>query len=321
MAPDSQSKVFKRRTEASDAGERLDVLVASMADVTRSRAGALIRDGQVQVDDVAQRKAGFRLKPGMQVRAEIPAAAPTAVEAEDIELRIVYQDADLAVVFKPSGMVVHPAAGNAHGTMVNALLARLDNLSGIGGEIRPGIVHRIDKDTSGLLLVAKNDKAHVCLSDQIRAHTVQRAYRAIVIGGFRQDQGVIDAPIGRHPVDRKKMAIVEGGRSACTHWQVLEPLRGATLIEARLTTGRTHQIRVHMASIGHPVLGDPLYGPKKSPYPVSGGQLLHAFRIGFVHPSTGEEMLFEAPPEPRFEDWLRRLRQTAGVLKQHPSGC
>ena len=290
------------------AGERLDVFAAALADLTRSRTGALIRSGCVLVDGLAQNKAGFKLRPGMRVRIEIPQAAPAKVEAEDIELQILYQDEDLAVVFKPSGMVVHPAAGNENGTLVNALLRHLDNLSGIGGEIRPGIVHRIDKDTSGLLLVAKNDKSHVALSAQIKAHTVQRAYRAIVIGNFKQAEGTVEAPIGRHPTDRKKMAIVPDGRPACTHWTVLEPLRGATLIEARLTTGRTHQIRVHMASIGHPVLGDPVYGPKKSPYPVEGGQLLHAFRIGFVHPSTGEEMLFEAPPESRFVNWLCRLK-------------
>lgn len=289
-------------------GERLDVFVAMLADITRSRAGALIREGRVQVDGIVQAKTGFKLKAGNAVSVEIPQAAPATVEAEDIDLNILYQDADVAVVFKPSGMVVHPAAGNESGTLVNALLKHLDNLSGIGGEIRPGIVHRIDKDTSGLLLVAKNDKSHVSLSEQIKAHTVHRAYRAIVIGGFRQDSGTVDAPIGRHPTDRKKMAIVPDGRNACTHWTVLEPLKGASLIEARLTTGRTHQIRVHMASIGHPVLGDPVYGPKKSPYPVSGGQLLHAYRIGFVHPTTGEEMIFEAPPEPRFENWLRKLR-------------
>lgn len=289
-------------------GERLDVFVAMLADITRSRAGALIREERVQVDGIVQAKTGFKLKAGNAVSVEIPQAAPATVEAEDIDLNILYQDADVAVVFKPSGMVVHPAAGNESGTLVNALLKHLDNLSGIGGEIRPGIVHRIDKDTSGLLLVAKNDKSHVSLSEQIKAHTVHRAYRAIVIGGFRQDSGTVDAPIGRHPTDRKKMAIVPDGRNACTHWTVLEPLKGASLIEARLTTGRTHQIRVHMASIGHPVLGDPVYGPKKSPYPVSGGQLLHAYRIGFVHPTTGEEMIFEAPPEPRFENWLRKLR-------------
>ena len=295
-----QRRILEATVPPEQAGERLDVFAAALADATRSRAGALIKDGCVFVDGAAQVKAGFK-------RVTIPEAALSAVEAEDIDIDILYQDDDLAVVYKPSGMVVHPAAGNESGTLVNALLKHLDNLSGIGGEIRPGIVHRIDKDTSGLLLVAKNDFSHVHLSEQIKAHTVQRAYKAILIGRMKEDEGTIDAPIGRHPTDRKKMAIVPDGRNACTHWTVLEPLRGATLIEARLTTGRTHQIRVHMASVGHPVLGDPVYGPKKSPYPVTGGQLLHAFRIGFVHPTTGEHMLFEAEPEPRFTEWLRKL--------------
>ena len=287
---------------------RLDVFAAEAADITRSRAGALIREGCVLVNGSRQAKAGCKLRAGDRVTVRIPEAEPASVEAEDIDLDILYQDADVAVVFKPSGMVVHPAAGNERGTLVNALLKHLDNLSGIGGEIRPGIVHRIDKDTSGLLLVAKNDRAHVSLSDQIRAHSVHRAYQAIVIGNLRDDEGFVDAPIGRHPTDRKRMAVVPGGREARTNWRVLERLRGATLIEARLTTGRTHQIRVHMASIGHPVLGDPVYGPKKSPYPVAGGQLLHAFQIGFVHPVTGEEMRFTSPPEPRFLEWLEKLR-------------
>ncbi len=287
---------------------RLDVFAAEAADITRSRAGALIREGCVLVNGSQQAKAGCKLRAGDRVTVRIPEAEPASVEAEDIDLDILYQDADVAVVFKPSGMVVHPAAGNERGTLVNALLKHLDNLSGIGGEIRPGIVHRIDKDTSGLLLVAKNDRAHVSLSDQIRAHSVHRAYQAIVIGNLRDDEGFVDAPIGRHPTDRKRMAVVPGGREARTNWRVLERLRGATLIEARLTTGRTHQIRVHMASIGHPVLGDPVYGPKRSPYPVAGGQLLHAFQIGFVHPVTGEEMRFTAPPEPRFLEWLEKLR-------------
>ena len=244
----------------------------------------------------------------MVVELTLPEVRPVGLTAQDLPLEVVYQDEDLAVVYKPSGMVVHPAAGNPDGTMVNALMMKLDGLSGIGGELRPGIVHRIDKDTSGLLLVAKNDRSHIMLSEQIKAHTVERAYRAIVIGRLKEPEGDVDGPIGRHPVDRKKMAIVPDGREAHTHWTVLEPLRGATLIEARLTTGRTHQIRVHMASIGHPVLGDPVYGPKKSPYPVTGGQLLHAFRLGFVHPSTGEKMLFEAPPEERFMNWVEKLR-------------
>ena len=297
---------FERVVEAD--GERLDVFASALAEVTRSRAGALIREGRVRVNGELQEKAGFRLKPGMRVSVEVPEAVPAKAQPEDIDLEIVYQDQDVAVVFKPSGMVVHPAAGNETGTLVNALLRHLDNLSGIGGEIRPGIVHRIDKDTSGLLLVAKNDMAHVSLSEQIKAHSVHRVYRAIVIGGFREDEGTVDAPIGRHPTDRKKMAIVPGGRSAVTHWRVLERLRGATLVECRLTTGRTHQIRVHMASIGHPVLGDPVYGPKRSPWPVAGGQLLHACSIGFVHPRTGEELRFEAEPEARFATWLQKLR-------------
>lgn len=304
----AEKQIFTQIIDENQAGERLDVLTASLADVTRSRAGTLIRDGLVLVGGVPQTKAGFKPRCGDELRVELPEAAPARVEAQDIPLEILYQDADLAVVYKPSGMVVHPAAGNPDGTMVNALLQHLDRLSGIGGEIRPGIVHRIDKDTSGLLLVAKNDFSHASLSEQIKAHSVQRAYMAIVQGGMRQECGTVEGPIGRHPSDRKKMAIVSGGRDAVTHWRVLEPLKGATLLECRLTTGRTHQIRVHMASIGHPLLGDPLYGPKKMPYPVQGGQLLHAFRIGFVHPRTGKEMLFEAPPEARFLDWQRRLK-------------
>lgn len=305
----SESQVFHRIVSDEQSGERLDMLAAFVAEITRSRAGALIRDGLVSVNGEVQSKGGFKLKSGDEISVIRPKAAPSRVEAQDIDLRILYQDEDLAVVYKPSGMVVHPAAGNPDGTMVNALLRHLDHLSGIGGEIRPGIVHRIDKDTSGLLLVAKNDKSHLSLSEQIKAHSVQRAYIAIVQGGMRNDSGTVDGPIGRHPIDRKKMAIVANGREAVTHWKLLEPLKGASLLECQLTTGRTHQIRVHMASIGHPLLGDPLYGPKKMPYPVQGGQLLHAFRIGFVHPRTGKEMLFEAPPEARFLEWQRKLQK------------
>ena len=294
--------------ELDKVGERLDVLLSENTDLSRSRIGGLIKEGHVLLNGEAPSKAGVKLKLNDRIELTIPDAAPVETIAQDIPIDVLYQDEDLAVVYKPSGMVVHPAAGNPDGTLVNALLAKLDSLSGIGGEIRPGIVHRIDKDTSGLLLVAKNDFSHASLSEQIKEHSVQRAYMAIVQGGFRQDSGSVEVPIGRHPVDRKKMAIVEGGRDACTHWEVKEHLKGATLLECRLTTGRTHQIRVHMASIGHPLLGDPLYGPKKMPYNISGGQLLHAFRIGFVHPRTGEEMLFEAAPEKRFENWLKKLR-------------
>lgn len=303
----AESHIFTCTVDNAQASERLDVLASVLAEVTRSRAGALIKDGLVLVNGAAQTKAGFKLKAGDEISVTLPEAEPSHVEAQDIDINILYQDEDLAVVYKPSGMVVHPAAGNPDGTLVNALLKHLDHLSGIGGEIRPGIVHRIDKDTSGLLLVAKNDMSHLSLSEQIKAHTVHRAYMAIVQGNMREDSGTVEGPIGRHPTDRKKMAIVPGGREATTHWKVLESLKGATLLECRLTTGRTHQIRVHMTSTGHPLLGDPLYGPKKMPYPVHGGQLLHAFRIGFVHPRTGEEMLFEAPPEARFLEWQRKL--------------
>ncbi|MBR3505184.1 MAG: RluA family pseudouridine synthase [Clostridia bacterium] len=296
------------RVEADAEKKRLDVFLAEKNDFTRSRAEKLIREGAVRIDGQAALKPGLALRAGMQIELTLPEVKPVGLTAQDLPLDVVYQDDDLAVVYKPSGMVVHPAAGNPDGTMVNALMMKLDGLSGIGGELRPGIVHRIDKDTSGLLLVAKNDRSHLMLSEQIKAHTIERAYRAIVIGHMKEAEGDVEGPIGRHPTDRKKMAIVPGGREAHTHWRALEELRGATLIEARLTTGRTHQIRVHMASIGHPVLGDPVYGPKKSPYPVEGGQLLHAFRLGFVHPSTGEKMLLEAPPEKRFLDWLEKLR-------------
>lgn len=292
----------------ADTPERLDVYCSRLAEITRSRASALIAEGRVSVNGAVAAKPGFSLRGGESVRVDMPTPAPSVAVAQDLPLRVLYQDDDLAVVYKPSGMVVHPAAGNPDGTLVNALLWGLDGLSGIGGVMRPGIVHRIDKDTSGLLLVAKNDKAHLSLSEQIGEHSVERAYKAIVLGHMRECQGDIDLPLGRHPHDRKKYAVVPGGKEAFTHWETLEELRQCTLIEARLKTGRTHQIRVHMAHIGHSVLGDPVYGPKKPPFAVAGGQLLHAYRIAFTHPVTGERMRFEAEPEPRFLEWLDRLR-------------
>ena len=291
----------------AETADRLDVIVAAAADVTRSRAAALIKEGRVLADGSVRQKAGFDVKPGMEIEINVPDAAPAKAVAQDIDIDVIYQDSDLAVVFKPSGMVAHPAAGNPDGTLVNALLNKLDSLSGIGGEMRPGLVHRIDKDTSGLLLIAKNDKAHLFLSEQIAAHTVERAYLAILEGRLKTETGFVDAPIGRHPSDRKKMAIVPGGREARTNWHVLEELKSASLVECVLTTGRTHQIRVHMASKGHPVLGDPVYAHKGMSDKVSGGQLLHAYKIGFTHPTTGERMLFTAPPEDRFVSWYKKL--------------
>lgn len=289
---------------------RLDVFVAQAAQVTRSRAAGLIEQGAVLVNGLQPAKAGYALHGGETIAIDLPAIKPAMAAAQDIPLNIVYQDADVAVVFKPSGMVVHPAAGNPDGTLVNALLWHLDALSGVGGVLRPGIVHRIDRDTSGLLLVAKNDRAHLSLSEQIAAHSVERVYQAIVLGHMKEDSGDIDAPLGRHPTDRKKFAVVKGGKEAFTHWEQKELLRGAALLECRLKTGRTHQIRVHMASIGHPLLGDPVYGPKKPPYPVEGGQLLHACSIAFTHPTTGERLHFYAEPEERFVYWLAKLRSS-----------
>ena len=240
---------------------------------------------------------------------EIPPARPLEVAAQAIPLDIVYEDGDLLVVNKPKGMVVHPAAGNEDGTLVNALLYHCgDSLSGINGVIRPGIVHRIDKDTSGLLIVAKNDAAHRSLAEQIKAHSFTREYQAVVYGRIRED-GTVNAPIARHPQERKRMAVIQSPsvREAVTHYFVVRHFSGFTQLRLRLETGRTHQIRVHMAYIGHPVAGDPVYGPKKVIAPL-GGQCLHAGLIGFVHPRTGEYMEFEAPLPPYFTDFIKTLR-------------
>ena len=286
---------------------RLDAVAGDLCEMTRSQVEKLIRQGSAEVNGAVAAKPSLGVKPGDEILLRVPDPKPTQMEAQDIPLNILYQDSDLAVVYKPSGMTVHPGAGTPDGTMANALLCALDGLSSVGGVERPGIVHRIDKDTSGLLLVAKNDKSHLFLSEQIGAHTVERAYLALAYGSFKEDEGVINAPIGRCPADRKKMAIVPGGKEAVTHYRVLERYNRCALVECRLETGRTHQIRVHLTAKGHPLLGDPVYGPKKPYYNIEGGQLLHACRIGFVHPTTGESMRFEAPPEPRFLHWQEKL--------------
>ena len=295
-------------TLVADRPGRLDAVAAALSEVTRSQVERLIRSGAVEVNGAVEEKPSRPVAPGDALTLNLPDPRPTQLEAQDIPLRILYQDGDLAVVYKPSGMTVHPGAGTPDGTLANSLLRALDGVSHVGGVERPGIVHRIDKDTSGLLLVAKNDKSHLSLSQQIAEHTVDRAYLAVCYGRFSQEVGEITGPIGRSPSDRKKMAIVPGGKPAVTRYRVLEQFDRCALVECTLLTGRTHQIRVHMTAKGHPLLGDPVYGPKKPPYNVEGGQLLHAFRIGFTHPSTGERMLFEAPPEERFTQWLDRLR-------------
>lgn len=292
-------------------GQRLDKLLANaLPDLTRSAVQNLIAQGLVEAGGRKAAK-NAKLPVGAQLTVTLPDPKPLAAQAENIPLSIVYEDGDLLVVHKPKGMVVHPAPGNETGTLVNALLFHCgQSLSGINGVLRPGIVHRIDKDTSGLLIVAKNDKAHQGLAQQIQAHTFTREYRAIVYGPIKEDAGTVNKPLGRHKTDRKKMAVLldsPTARQAVTHYFVEERLPGFTYLRLRLETGRTHQIRVHMASLGHPVAGDPVYGPKKVIASLS-GQCLHAGKIGFQHPSTGEYLEFEAPLPPYFIDFLGKLR-------------
>ena len=290
-------------------GERLDAFLArSVEGLTRSAAQRLLEEGAVTSGGRPLKKSE-KTAPGQVVEVVLPEPEPVDVLPQNIPLDVVYEDSDVIVVNKPVGMVVHPAPGHPDATLVNALLYHCgDTLSGINGELRPGIVHRIDRDTSGLIIAAKNDFAHQRLAAQLQDHTLARIYRCIVAGNLREDSGTVNAPIGRHPVDRKKMAVVANGRSAVTHWSVLERFPGYTYVECRLETGRTHQIRVHMASIGHPLLGDEVYGRGKNPFHLE-GQTLHAMVLGFVHPSTGEYMEFEAPLPEYFEELLRKLRQ------------
>ena len=274
-------------------GERLDVLLSSDGELSRSRAAALIKEGCVKVGERPETKPSYKTEPGAAILLDMPEVKPAKAEAQDIPLEILYQDEHLAVVVKPCGMVVHPAAGNDDGTLVNALLYHLDSLSGIGGEMRPGIVHRLDKDTSGLMLVAKDDQTHAALSEQLSNRQMEKHYRAMVYGKMKEPEGVIEKPIGRSRTDRKKMAVDEGGRWAKTEWKVLKEYADRTLLDVHIITGRTHQIRVHMASVGHPVLGDPLYGHRRMPD--APRLMLHAYSLEFTHPATGERMRFTAP--------------------------
>jgi 23S rRNA pseudouridine1911/1915/1917 synthase len=294
----------------ADDKKRIDVfLTEKIPEHSRSYIQKLIKDGLVLVNG-EKVKPNFKVKPGCVIDVTIPPPQEISLQPEPMELDIVYEDDDIVVVNKPQGMVVHPAPGNYSGTLVNALLYSCDELSGIGGVIRPGIVHRLDKDTSGLLVVAKNDAAHRSLAQQIRDRTLKRVYWCIVEKNIKEDKGVINAPIGRHPTNRKKMAVVNlpTAKPAITHFKVLERFGEYTLVEARLETGRTHQIRVHMAYIGHPVVGDSVYGSRKQKFNLK-GQVLHAKKLGLIHPSTGEYMEFEAPLPEYFENLLDILRR------------
>ncbi len=293
----------------TDDGEsrRLDMYVAENSEITRSRAAILIEQGNILVNGKKATK-NTKLKCKDRVEIFLPDAEVYEVEPENIPLDIVYEDSSVLVVNKPKNMVVHPAAGNYSGTLVNAILYHCKgSLSGINGVMRPGIVHRIDKNTSGLLVVAKNDSAHNFLAEQIKEHSLTREYEAVVYGNLKNDSGTVDAPIGRHPVKRKQMAVVEGGRNAVTHYSVLERMNGFTHVKLRLETGRTHQIRVHMAYIGHPVAGDDVYGPHKVITKL-GGQCLHARKIGFIHPETHEYMEFTSDLPKYFTDFLKDCR-------------
>ena len=289
-------------------GERLDAFLArSVPDLTRSAAQKLLEDGAVTLSGRPGKK-NDRTVVGIKVSVTLPDPEPLDVLPQNIPLDVVYEDDDVIVVNKPVGMVVHPAPGHPDGTLVNALLYHCgSSLSGINGVLRPGIVHRIDRDTSGLIIAAKNDRAHLALAAQLQDHTLARVYEAVAVGSLKEDSGTVDAPIGRHPVDRKKMAVDrKNGRPAVTHWSVLARYPGYTRVECRLETGRTHQIRVHMASIGHPLLGDVVYGNKK-PFPGLAGQCLHAKRLRFLHPSTGEPVEVECPLPQWFTDVLKKI--------------
>ena len=289
------------------AGVRLDAFLSADGALTRSQAARLIAEGRVRVNGKPAAKSA-RLSGGETVTVDVPQLRETALPPQNIPLDVVYEDDDVIVVNKPTGLVVHPAPGHPDGTLVNALLHHCgDSLSGVGGEKRPGIVHRIDRDTSGLIIAAKNDAAHLALSAQLKDHSLSRTYECLVTGNMKQDSGTVDAPIGRSSADRKKMAVVPTGRRAVTHWEVIARYPGVTHLRCRLETGRTHQIRVHMAYIGHPILGDTVYGAKK-PVPGLTGQCLHATGLRFVHPRTGEPVELHCPLPPEFTAMLQKLQ-------------
>ena len=300
-------KITLKATD-ENSGERLDKFIADNSDISRSYAAKLCEDGLVMLGGKPLAKK-YKITGGEEIEIDVPKPEELSIEPENIPLDIVYEDSDVIVVNKPQGLCVHPAPGNESGTLVNGLVYHCGGeLSAINGVIRPGIVHRIDKDTSGLLIVAKNNEAHLKLSEQLKERKAMRKYVALVNGNIKEEGGTINKPIARNPVDRKKMAVVQGGREAITHFNVLERFGQYTLVECILETGRTHQIRVHMASIGHSIVGDPLYGIKKEKFNLQ-GQLLHAKTIGFVHPTTGEMMEFSSEIPEYFQNVLEKLRK------------
>ncbi len=298
---------MQRMEVISPCDQRLDVLIAAEGGVSRSQAAKWIAEGLCSIDGKVQTKAGSNVKTGSTVAFTVPDAVESTVEKENIPIRILYEDEDVAVVDKPCGMVVHPAAGNESGTLVNALLYAMDSLSGIGGVKRPGIVHRLDKDTSGLLMVAKNDLAHESLSRQLSERTMEKHYLAVVEGRMKEESGEIEKPIDRSKKDRKKMAIDPEGRYALSRWTLVENLRDAALVNVHILTGRTHQIRVHMKSIGHPLAGDSIYGLSKGGVRVP-RLMLHAYTLDFTHPRSGERLHFEDEPPQEFLAAVDKLR-------------
>lgn len=289
-------------------GMRIDAYLGVNTEFSRSRVADLMSDGAVCVGGKVITKPSYKVSAGQHIELAVPQVKSVDIVPQNIPLDILYQDADVVIINKPCGMVVHPAAGNEDGTLVNALLYHVHDLSGIGGEMRPGIVHRLDKDTSGLILIAKNDRAHAALSAQFKERSMEKHYRAVAFGNFREESGLIDAPIARHPVDRKKMAVVPDGKPSQTEWKVLERLKSATYLDVHLLTGRTHQIRVHMNSIGHSLLGDPIYAPNIRTHVHIPRLMLHAYSLAFTHPASGERMELFAPLPKEFETTLEKLR-------------
>ena len=301
-------QIIELYPQEADHDTRIDAYLRTHTEFSRSRVSALILEGAVTVNGTMVEKPSFKVEIGQTVSLRVPETRPVNIVPQDIPLDILYQDSDIVCGNKPCGMVVHPAAGNEDRTLVNALLYHVHDLSGIGGEMRPGIVHRLDKDTSGLILIAKNDKAHAALSDQFKERSMEKHYHAVAFGNFSEDHGLIDAPISRHPVDRKKMAIVPNGKPSQTEWTVISRLKSATYLDVHLLTGRTHQIRVHMHSIGHPLLGDQIYAPNIKTSVHIPRLMLHAHTLSFTHPVSGERMTLSAPLPEKFLTTLEKLR-------------